>query len=78
MKDAQVDSVIVLEGLMIFNNAKSIAALATKSRLPTIFFDSKFVDAGGLVSYGPNFSDMRTGPFSTVWATADKLLKNMG
>lgn len=58
MKDAQVDSVIVLEGLMIFNNAKSIATLATKRRLPTIFFDSKFVDAGGLVSYGPNFADM--------------------
>jgi len=58
MKDAQVDSVIVLEGLMIFNNTKSIAALATKRRLPAIFFDSKFVDAGGLVSYGPNFSDM--------------------
>jgi putative ABC transport system substrate-binding protein len=58
MKDAQVDSVIVLEGLMIFNNAKLIAALATKRRLPAIFFDSKFVDSGGLVSYGPNFSDM--------------------
>jgi len=58
MKDAQVDSVIVLEGLMIFNNARSIAALATKRRLPAIFFDSKFVDAGGLVSYGPNFADM--------------------
>lgn len=58
MKSAQVDSVIVLEGLMIFNNAKSIAALATKTRLPAIFFDSKFVEAGGLVSYGPNFTDM--------------------
>ena len=58
MKDAQVDAVIVLEGLMIFNNAKSIANLASKNRLPAIFFDSAFVDAGGLVSYGPNFTDM--------------------
>jgi putative ABC transport system substrate-binding protein len=58
MKSAEVDSVVVLEGLMIFNNAKSVATLATKARLPAIFFDSKFVDAGGLVSYGPNFSDM--------------------
>jgi putative ABC transport system substrate-binding protein len=58
MKDAQVDSVIVLEGLMIFNNAKSIANLAVKNRLPAIFFDSAFVDAGGLVSYGPNFTEM--------------------
>ena len=58
MKDAQVDAVIVLEGLLIFNNAKSIANLASKNRLPAIFFDSAFVDAGGLVSYGPNFADM--------------------
>jgi putative tryptophan/tyrosine transport system substrate-binding protein len=58
MRNAQVDSVVVLEGLMIFNNAKSIAALTVRSRLPAIFFDSKFVDAGGLVSYGPNFADM--------------------
>jgi putative ABC transport system substrate-binding protein len=58
MKDAQVDSVIVLEGLMIFNNAKLIADLAAKNQLPAIFFDSAFVDAGGLVSYGPNFTEM--------------------
>jgi putative tryptophan/tyrosine transport system substrate-binding protein len=71
MKDAQVDSVIVLEGLMILNNVKSIVALATKSQLPAIFFDSQFVDAGGLVSYGPNFSDMhrRTAYF------VDRILK---
>ena len=47
-----------LEGLMIFNNAKSIANLASKNRIPAIFFDAAFVDAGGLVSYGPNFTDM--------------------
>jgi putative ABC transport system substrate-binding protein len=40
MVDAKVDSVIVLEGLMIFNNAKAIASLATKKQLPAIFFDS--------------------------------------
>jgi ABC-type uncharacterized transport system substrate-binding protein len=71
MKNSRVDSVVVLEGLMIFNNAKSIAALAKKTRLPAIFFDSKFVDAGGLVSYGPNFADMhrRTAYF------VDRILK---
>ena len=58
MLDAKVDSLVVLEGLMIFNNAKAIAGLARKARLPSIFFDSAFVDAGGLVSYGPNFVEM--------------------
>jgi putative ABC transport system substrate-binding protein len=43
---------------MIFNNAELIASLAAKNQLPAIFFDSAFVDAGGLVSYGPNFTEM--------------------
>jgi putative tryptophan/tyrosine transport system substrate-binding protein len=48
-----------------------VAALAMKTRLPAIFFDSKFVDAGGLVSYGPNFPEMhrRTAYF------VDRILK---
>jgi len=58
MTSARVDSLLVLEGLMIFNNAKTIAGLAAKAGLPSIFFDSAFVDAGGLVSYGPNFGEM--------------------
>jgi putative tryptophan/tyrosine transport system substrate-binding protein len=58
MVDAQVDSLVVLEGVMIFNNAKVIAALALRHRLPAIFFDPRFVEAGGLLSYGPNFTEM--------------------
>ena len=58
MKNAKVDGLIVLEGLMTFNNSQAIAALAGKARLPAIFFDSAFVDVGGLMSYGPNFADM--------------------
>jgi putative ABC transport system substrate-binding protein len=58
MKSSGVDSVVVLEGVMIFNNAKKIAKLAADSKLPAIFFDSAFVSAGGLISYGPNFSEM--------------------
>jgi putative ABC transport system substrate-binding protein len=58
MADARVDALEVLEGLMIFNNIKSIASMAARARLPAIFFDSAFVDAGGLMSYGPNFTEM--------------------
>jgi putative ABC transport system substrate-binding protein len=58
MKGSGVDSVVVLEGVMIFNNAKKIAKLAADTKLPAIFFDSAFVSAGGLISYGPNFSEM--------------------
>ena len=33
-------------------NQKRIVGFASKSRLPTIYVDSQFVDAGGLMSYG--------------------------
>lgn len=58
IKSSGADSVVVLEGVMIFNNAKKIARLAADTKLPAIFFDSAFVNAGGLISYGPNFSQM--------------------
>jgi putative ABC transport system substrate-binding protein len=32
--------------------------MALNARLPAIFFDSAFVDAGGLMSYGPNLTEM--------------------
>jgi putative tryptophan/tyrosine transport system substrate-binding protein len=35
-----------------------IVELAAKSRLPTIYPASMFADAGGLMSYGPNYSDL--------------------
>ena len=43
---------------MISNNAKLVTGLAARARLPSIFFDPAFVDAGGLMSYGPNFTEM--------------------
>ncbi len=32
--------------------------LAAKSRLPTMYSVREFVDAGGLMAYGPNFADL--------------------
>jgi putative ABC transport system substrate-binding protein len=32
--------------------------LAVKHRLPAIYEDKGYVDAGGLMSYGPNFPDL--------------------
>jgi putative ABC transport system substrate-binding protein len=38
-------------------NRKRIAALAIKSRLPSMYFSREFVDAGGLMSYGADQAD---------------------
>ncbi len=48
-----------------------IARFAAKSRLPSIYVFSEFVDAGGLVSYGPDRADM----YRRAATYVDKILK---
>jgi putative ABC transport system substrate-binding protein len=48
-----------------------ITQLALKYRLPASFAFREYVDAGGLVSYGVNFSDM----FKRAAVYVDKILK---
>ena len=52
------------EALLVLGSANFVPArplipeLALKHRLPSIFHHSVWADAGGLLSYGPNFSDV--------------------
>ena len=48
----------VLPGLMITGYMRQIVDLAGKARLPAIFPDGQFVDAGALMAYGPNYPDL--------------------
>jgi putative tryptophan/tyrosine transport system substrate-binding protein len=48
------DSLVVLEDAMINVCSTQIADAAAKHRLPTIFGLTTFVEAGGLMAYGPN------------------------
>jgi putative ABC transport system substrate-binding protein len=50
---------------------ESIASEATRSLLPTIGFDRRFVEAGGLMSYGPKESER----WIRLAAQVDKMLK---
>jgi putative ABC transport system substrate-binding protein len=52
-------------------NLKRIADLAAKSRLPTIWHLSEFVDLGGLATYGPDRSDQ----FRRAAIYVNKILK---
>jgi putative ABC transport system substrate-binding protein len=45
-------------GVFAMPQRTKIAELAVKNRLPAIFISSPFVDAGGLMSYGPNLADL--------------------
>jgi putative tryptophan/tyrosine transport system substrate-binding protein len=51
-------AIVVLNSPMFASQRVRIAELAAKSRLPAIYATSGYVDAGGLMSYGPNVSDL--------------------
>ena len=48
----QAQAVIVLTDPLTFGHQREIAILAAKHRLPSIFSNVEFVDAGGLMAYG--------------------------
>ncbi len=52
-------------------NRARIIEIASKKRLPGIYHDSQFVDAGGVMSYGPNVAAM----FRRASTYVDKILK---
>jgi putative ABC transport system substrate-binding protein len=39
-------------------NRKLIAELAAKHRLPAIYVSMEFIEAGGLIAYGPSYPDL--------------------
>jgi putative tryptophan/tyrosine transport system substrate-binding protein len=45
--------------------------LAVAARLPTIYVDKESVEAGGLMSYGPNYTDL----FRRAADYVDKILR---
>jgi len=65
------DAVIVMEGPFINTNAQQLAELAIQQRLPTIGVLPTFVEAGGLMSYGPNVDHL----FKQATSYIDRILK---
>jgi putative ABC transport system substrate-binding protein len=54
-----------------FAERKRIVDLASKHRLPAIYFQKEFVDEGGLMSYGADYEDL----FRKSAQYVDKILK---
>jgi putative tryptophan/tyrosine transport system substrate-binding protein len=51
------EALLALASAFFVSARKEIPSLALKHRLPSIFAHSVWADAGGMLSYGPNFSD---------------------
>ena len=58
MKRERMDAVIVLVDSFFVGQRQQIAELALKERLPSMFSAQEHVEAGGLMSYGQNLSDL--------------------
>jgi putative ABC transport system substrate-binding protein len=68
---ARAQALWVIEDPVFYNRRMTLVKLASKARLPIIYWVKEFADAGGLMSYGANYSDLMR---RSVWFV-DKILK---
>jgi ABC-type uncharacterized transport system substrate-binding protein len=66
-----VQAFIAAGDAVFFTQRRQIAELALKNRLPSIFSQREYAEAGGLMSYGENLSDF----FRRAASFVDKILK---
>ena len=71
MTQARAGALTVVTSAMFFQERRRLVDLAAKNRLPAVYPFREFVDAGGLMSYGPNAADL----FRRAATYVDKILK---
>ncbi len=68
---ARVQALITLPSPIVNSNLGQVLEFAAKGRLPAMYFTPEFVEAGGLMSYAPSFTDQ----FRRAAVYVDKILK---
>jgi putative ABC transport system substrate-binding protein len=68
---AQADALYVVVTALTTANRTRIITLTLGARLPTVWSTRNYVQAGGLMSYGPNFADL----FRRAAEYVDKILR---
>jgi putative ABC transport system substrate-binding protein len=71
MQTKRVQALVVASDLKYVGQRGRLVELALRAKLPAMFFTREFVEAGGLMSYGPNYVDLYRRAASYV----DKILK---
>jgi len=69
--EEKVDAVLVPPDVTFNARRVRIVELAAKSHLPAIYFNRPYIEAGGLLSYGPNISES----YRRAATFVDKILK---
>ena len=67
----RAEALLVLPSPILNYHRKPLVDLAAKSQLPAMYQAREFVDAGGLMAYGPSFPEL----FRRATAYVDKILK---
>ncbi len=70
-KQKQVNAIMTTTGYRFFAERKRIVELTGKNRLPAIYYAKEFVDEGGLMSYGADYTDL----YRRAAVYVDKILK---
>ncbi len=71
MTRARAGALTVLTSTMFYSERRRLVDLAAKNRLPAVYPYREPVDAGGLMSYGPNIPDL----YRRAATYVDKILK---
>jgi putative ABC transport system substrate-binding protein len=71
MAKQRLGGVYVISGRLVTSNRKQIVGFALKSRLPLVYPQREYVDAGGLMYYGADIADS----YRRVAYYLDKILK---
>ena len=72
MGEKGVGAAIILDEVRFFQARTRIATLAAQHQIPTIYGHRGYVDAGGLLSYGPSFAAL----FRQAATYVDKILQS--
>ena len=71
MTRARAGALTVIGSAMFANERRRLVELAARDRLPAVYGFREYVDAGGLMAYGPNVADL----FRRAASYVDKILK---
>jgi putative ABC transport system substrate-binding protein len=69
----RADALYVAGDFLLNANRIGINTLAIGAKLPTMYIQKEFVEAGGLMSYGPNYPDL----FRRAAEFVDKILRGI-
>jgi putative ABC transport system substrate-binding protein len=67
----RADGILTMTSPVLFSHRSQLADFSAKHRLPAMYHQSQYVEAGGLMSYGASFTDMDR---RAAWYV-DKVLK---